>query len=84
MAELDRIAEIHDTTPAVVALRWVAQHPVVTAPILGASRYEQLEANLAVLGIELTADDMAALDRASHVEGSYPYDSFIADAQAGR
>ncbi len=82
--ELDRIAKDHETTPAVVAIRWVAQHPVVTAPILGASRFEQLEANLAAIDVALTDDDMAALDRVSHVEGSYPYDSFIDDAQAGR
>jgi len=82
--ELDRIAAIHGTTPAVVAIRWVKQHPVVTAPILGASRFEQLEANLEAIDVELTDDDMEALDRASRVEGSYPYDSFIDDAQAGR
>lgn len=82
--ELDRIAAAHGTTPAVVAIRWVKQHPVVTAPILGASRFEQLDANLAAIDVELTADDMAALDRASHVEGSYPYDGFIDEAQAGR
>ncbi|NNE11223.1 MAG: aldo/keto reductase [Ilumatobacter sp.] len=82
--ELDRIAEIHGTTPAVVALRWVKQHPVVTAPILGASRMDQLEANLSAIDVELTADDVDALDRASHVDGSYPYDSMIDDAQAGR
>ncbi len=82
--ELDRIAAIHDTTPAVVAIRWIAQQPVVTAPILGASRFEQLEANLAAVDVRLGDDDMAALERVSHVEGSYPYDSFIDDAQAGR
>ncbi|MFW2334193.1 aldo/keto reductase [Ilumatobacter sp.] len=82
--ELDRVAAIHGTTPAVVAIRWVKQRPVVTAPILGASRFEQLEANLEAIDVELTDDDMDALDRASHVEGSYPYDSFIDDAQAGR
>ncbi len=84
VAELDRIAAAHDTTPAVIAIRWVAQHPTVTAPILGASRFEQLEANLAVIDVELTDDDMEALARVSHVDGSYPYDSFIDDAQAGR
>jgi aryl-alcohol dehydrogenase-like predicted oxidoreductase len=84
LAELDRIAAIHDTTPAVVAIRWVAQHPTVTAPILGASRFEQLEANLAAIDVTLTDDDMAALNRVSHVDGSYPYDDFIEAAQTGR
>ena len=82
--ELDRIAAEHETTPAVVAIRWVAQHPVVTAPILGASRLEQLAANLDAIDVELTDDDMAALNEVSRVEGAYPYDSFIDDAQEGR
>ncbi|MDJ0771103.1 MAG: aldo/keto reductase [Ilumatobacter sp.] len=82
--ELRRIAEAHGTSPATVAIRWVAQHAVVTAPILGASRFEQLESNLGAIDIELTEDDMAALDRVSHVDGSYPYDDFIDNAQRGR
>ena len=56
----------------------------ITAPILGASKYEQLEANLAAIDVHLDDDDMAALNRVSHVEASYPYDSFIDDAQAAR
>lgn len=84
LTELDRVAAAHDTTPAAVAIAWVAQHPVVTAPILGASRFEQLEANLAAIDLELTDDDVEALNRVSHVGGSYPYDDFIDNAQSGR
>ncbi|NNC81712.1 MAG: aldo/keto reductase, partial [Acidimicrobiales bacterium] len=84
LAELDRVAAIHDTTPAAVAIAWVAQHPVVTAPILGASRFEQLEGNLAAINVELTDEDVQALNRVSDVEGSYPYDDFIDSAQTGR
>lgn len=84
LTELDRVAAAHDATPAAVAIAWVAQHPVVTAPILGASRFEQLEANLAAIDLELTDDDVEALNRVSHVGGSYPYDDFIDNAQSGR
>ena len=82
--ELRAIADELDAHPAQVAIRWVMQHPVITAPILGASRLEQLETNLAVLEIELTADHMQRLDDVSAIDGVYPYDSFIDDAQAGR
>lgn len=82
--ELRRIADVHGVSPAAVAIRWVAQNPVVTAPILGASKLEHLESNLAAIDIELSADEMAALDRVSHVDGSYPYDEFIDEANASR
>lgn len=82
--ELGRIADSHGRTHAEVALRWVAQHPAVTAPIIGASRMDQLEANLATATFSLTDDDMTALNTVSDVDGSYPYDSFISNAQQRR
>ena len=47
--ELRSIAADHGHTPAEVAIRWVAQRPGITAPIVGASTFEQLEANLAAV-----------------------------------
>lgn len=58
------IAKIHDATPAQVALAWTIHHPNVVA-IPGASRVEQLEANVAAADLELTDDDLARLDQAS-------------------
>lgn len=71
---LGEIAESHGRTVAQVALRWVAQQPGVTAPILGASTTEQLEANLGSVGWQLTDDDLDRLTKVSDIEGSYPYD----------
>jgi aryl-alcohol dehydrogenase-like predicted oxidoreductase len=82
--ELHRIANAHGRSVAEVAIRWVAQRPGVTAPILGASRFEQLETNLGVIEFALSDDDMAALDAVSALDVPYPYDSFIDGAQAGR
>jgi aryl-alcohol dehydrogenase-like predicted oxidoreductase len=49
--------------PADVALAWLLQNPVVTAPIIGPRIMAQLEGNLRALQIELDADALARLDR---------------------
>lgn len=82
--ELRALADAHGCHPAQVAIRWVSQRPGVTAPILGASTLEQLRVNLDSVDVGLSDDDMARLDAVSEIAGTYPYDSFIADAQAGR
>ena len=61
---LREVAAAHDVTPAQVALAWVIQHPAVTA-IPGASSIEQLESNVAAAGLELAADEDAALRAAA-------------------
>jgi aryl-alcohol dehydrogenase-like predicted oxidoreductase len=58
------VADAHDATPAQVALAWVISHANVVA-IPGASSVEQLEANVAAADLELTADELASLTRAS-------------------
>lgn len=81
---LRAVADKHGKHPAQVAIRWVAQRPGVTAPILGASRLDQLEVNLGALGWHLPEDDVAALTAVSEVRGDYPYDDMIENAQRGR
>ena len=49
-------------TMAQLAVAWVLAHPAVTAPIIGASRPEQLADALAALSTPLDADLKAALD----------------------
>ena len=61
---LREVAAAHDTSPAQVALAWVIQHPAVAA-IPGASSIEQLESNVAAAGLELAADEDAALRAAA-------------------
>ena len=58
------IATAHDATPTQVALAWVIQHPNVVA-IPGASSVAQLEANAAAADLELSADEVDRLTRAS-------------------
>jgi aryl-alcohol dehydrogenase-like predicted oxidoreductase len=58
------IANAHDATPAQVALAWVISHPNVVA-IPGASSVDQLEANIAAADLDLTAEEVVSLTRAS-------------------
>jgi aryl-alcohol dehydrogenase-like predicted oxidoreductase len=81
---LRAIADDLQRHPAQVAIRWVLQHPTVTAPIVGASNLDQLEINLGSIDFELSADHMDRLNRVSALDAPYPYDGFIDDAQAGR
>jgi len=48
--------------PADVALAWMLQNPVITAPIIGPRTQEQLTGSMRVLDIHLTAEQMKTLD----------------------
>jgi NDP-hexose 2,3-enoyl reductase len=48
--------------PADVALAWVLNNPVVTAPIVGPRTMEQLDASTRALEVTLDADTLAKLD----------------------
>ncbi|MFD5310977.1 aldo/keto reductase [Streptomyces ardesiacus] len=65
LAALDEIAEAHDAPVATVALAWLAAQPTVAAPIASARTVEQLPALLGVAELDLTADEVAPLTRAS-------------------
>jgi len=53
---LIELARTHGVHPAALAVAWVAAHPSVTAPIIGARTVEQLEGSLGAAEIEMTAD----------------------------
>jgi 1-deoxyxylulose-5-phosphate synthase len=61
----ERVAEIaskRGVPRAQVALAWLLAKPVVTAPIIGASKPHHLEDAVAALSLELTPDEIAALE----------------------
>lgn len=58
---------------AQVALAWVSAQPGITAPILGASKLEQLHDNLDSLDIRLTPDQLLSLDESSALDLAFPY-----------
>lgn len=59
---LRTLAKARGASMAQIALAWVASHPQVTAPILGASKPEHLDEAIAALDIELDAAEKAALE----------------------
>ena len=56
------IAEARGVPRAQVALAWVMQKPVVTAPIVGASKPQHLDDALAALTLDLTEAEIAQLE----------------------
>jgi pyridoxine 4-dehydrogenase len=61
---LDSLAKRHKATPSQIALAWMLKRSPVMLPIPGTSKAAHLEENVAAVGIELSDEDFAALDRA--------------------
>ena len=57
-----RIAAARGVPRAQVALAWVARNPAVTAPIVGATKPHHLTDAVAALELELTDEEVAALE----------------------
>ncbi len=57
-----RVSEARGVSPAEVALAWLLGHPTVTAPIVGATRLEHLDAAVRAVDLELTAEERSALE----------------------
>ena len=70
---LDEVAQETGKTVPQVALNWLLQRPTVSSVILGARNEEQLKQNLGAVGWNLTAEQVAKLDKASAVIPVYPY-----------
>jgi aryl-alcohol dehydrogenase-like predicted oxidoreductase len=59
---LKKVAADRGENTAQVAIAWLLSKPAVTAPIVGASKAEHLDAPLAAVANPLTADQIAALE----------------------
>lgn len=62
---LDKVSKQHDATQAEIALAWIMAKPNVTAPIASATKLDQLDSLVKATQIDLCAEDMALLDKAS-------------------
>jgi 1-deoxyxylulose-5-phosphate synthase len=56
------IAKARGVSKAQIALAWVAQHPFITAPIVGASKAEHLDDAVAAVSLKLGDEEMQALE----------------------
>ena len=65
LAALDGVAAARERTVAAVALAWLLTRATVTAPIIGVNTPEQLADLLPATELQLTADELAAIDAAS-------------------
>lgn len=65
LAALDMVSSRHNATQAQVALAWLIARPGITAPIASATSTKQLEEILAATQLQLSGEDIAALDWAS-------------------
>ncbi|WP_432512651.1 aldo/keto reductase [Kineococcus sp. SYSU DK001] len=59
---IERIAGERGVSMAQVALAWVLRNPVVDAPIVGATKVHHLRDAVAALDLELTAEEVTALE----------------------
>jgi aryl-alcohol dehydrogenase-like predicted oxidoreductase len=70
---LEEVAKETGKTVPQIALNWLVQRPSVANVIMGARDEHQLRQNLASVGWNLTAEQMAKLDKASDITPIYPY-----------
>ena len=66
------IAKAHGVSVAQVALSWLLHQPQVTSVIVGAKRPEQLADNIGATRVTLRPDELAQIDRVSHLQPEYP------------
>jgi aryl-alcohol dehydrogenase-like predicted oxidoreductase len=70
---LDELAAETGKTVPQIALNWLLSRPTIATVIVGARNEEQLRQNLGAVGWQLSADQIASLDKASATTPPYPY-----------
>src|SRR5260370_30976132 len=66
---LRAVAKPTGHSPAQVALAWLRHRKLPVIPIVGARRLDQLEANVAIVDLKLSAEELRALARLSLLQG---------------
>jgi aryl-alcohol dehydrogenase-like predicted oxidoreductase len=69
---MEAIAAAHGVSVAQIALAWLLHRPWVTSVIIGAKTQDQLHDNIAATAVQLSQEDMAALDKVSALPEEYP------------
>jgi aryl-alcohol dehydrogenase-like predicted oxidoreductase len=78
-AQVDKIAAEIGCTSSQVALNWVRKQPGTVIPIIGTRRADQLQENLDCLKFDLSAEQLARLDKVSAIEKGFPHDFLASD-----
>jgi aryl-alcohol dehydrogenase-like predicted oxidoreductase len=73
---LKSVAKQIDRSPAQVALNWVAKRPGVSATLIGATKIDQLQANLRAIDFDLPTELRQKLNQVSALEPATPYTFF--------
>lgn len=66
LAALDQVAKETGSTPATIAIAWVAARPGITAPIASATSLSQLDAMIKAGNLTLTKEQMDLLNQAGN------------------
>ena len=66
---VQKLAEARGVSMAQIALAWVLRNPLVSAPIVGATKPHHLPDAVAGLSLELTADEARTLEEPYHEDG---------------
>jgi aryl-alcohol dehydrogenase-like predicted oxidoreductase len=77
VAVIRTVADAHGVTPGQVALAWVLSRGDDVVPIPGTKRIAYVEQNASAADVELTADDLAALDAIEVSTPRSPDESWI-------
>ena len=56
-------ARERDLTLSQLALAWLLHQPAMTAPIIGASRPDQVKENARASGVKLSSEDLAQIEQ---------------------
>ncbi|HEY4214630.1 MAG TPA: aldo/keto reductase [Steroidobacteraceae bacterium] len=74
-AVIDAVATVarqRDVGPAQIAIAWLLHQPGVTAPIIGVTKLEHLEDPVKAVGLKLTAEEVAALEKPYETQPALP------------
>ena len=63
LKSLDKIAEARNVPVAQVAVNWITVHPLVDTALMGVRNKHEADENCAATAWELTAEEIAALER---------------------
>ena len=72
IAAMRPMAELRGISVAQIALAWLLHRKVVSSVIIGAKRLDQLDDNIAATGVELSDQELDALDQVSKLPPEYP------------